>query len=117
VQQVPPRFDQQAIRAAEKQDMGIFIISASDKGGMLYKPSGRLVETTAPFSPLAFNDLWLWTHAGPQIHTLVVGAARPGDFNEHVEGEQQGLPHRGAEVDVWSSCGLCRWWVLQRPRF
>lgn len=29
-----------------------------------------------------FNNLWLLRH--PEVHTLVVGAARPGDFDEHM---------------------------------
>jgi predicted aldo/keto reductase-like oxidoreductase len=56
------------------------------QGGMLYKPPRRLSEACAPLSPLAFNDMWLWSQKGPAIHTLVVGAARPTDFDEHVDG-------------------------------
>lgn len=29
--------------------------------------------------------MWLWAQQDPPIHTLVVGAARPSDFDEHVE--------------------------------
>jgi predicted aldo/keto reductase-like oxidoreductase len=32
---------------------------------------------------MAFNDLWCLTH--PEIHTLSLGAARPSDFDAHVE--------------------------------
>lgn len=28
--------------------------------------------------------MWLWAQRDPAIHTLVVGAARPSDFDEHV---------------------------------
>ncbi|NEN99285.1 MAG: aldo/keto reductase, partial [Moorea sp. SIO3I7] len=41
-----------AIEAATRHDMGVFIISPSDKGGMLYKPPQRLVELCAPLSPM-----------------------------------------------------------------
>jgi predicted aldo/keto reductase-like oxidoreductase len=72
-----------AIEAATRLDMGIFIISPSDKGGMLYNPSPRLVELCAPFSPIMFNDLFCLSHS--QVHTLSIGASRPQDFDEHLK--------------------------------
>lgn len=63
--------------------MGVFIISPSDKGGRLYKPSQKLVELCAPLSPMVFNDLFCLSH--PQVHTLSLGAARPQDFEEHLK--------------------------------
>lgn len=72
-----------AIEEATRRDMGVFIISPSDKGGMLYKPSQKLVELCRPLAPIAFNDLFCLTHE--QVHTLSVGAARPSDFDEHVD--------------------------------
>jgi predicted aldo/keto reductase-like oxidoreductase len=71
-----------AIEAASRRDMGVFIISPSDKGGMLYSPPPKLVERCRPLSPIAFNDLYCL--ARPEVHTLSVGAARPEDFDEHV---------------------------------
>ncbi len=73
----------EAIAAATRQDMGVFIISPSDKGGMLYNPPQRLVDLCAPLSPIVFNDLFCLSH--PQVHTLSVGAARPQDFDEHLK--------------------------------
>lgn len=73
-----------AIEAATRHDMGVFIISPSDKGGMLYKPTPKLVELCKPLSPMQFNDLFCLSH--PQIHTLSLGAARPSDFDEHIAG-------------------------------
>jgi len=72
-----------AIAAATERDMGVFIISPSDKGGMLYKPSPKLVELCAPVSPIVFNNLFCLSH--PQVHTLSIGAARPQDFDEHLK--------------------------------
>lgn len=72
-----------AIEAARRHDMGVFIISPSDKGGMLYKPSRKLVELCRPLSPIVFNDLFCLSH--PQVHTLSIGAARPTDLDEHVK--------------------------------
>jgi uncharacterized protein len=47
----------EAVRAAQRHDMGVFIISAADKGGMLYRPPKRLAELCGPLSPLVFNDV------------------------------------------------------------
>ena len=71
-----------AIAAATRQDMGVFIISPSDKGGKLYNPPPRLVDLCAPLSPIVFNNLFCLSH--PQVHTLSIGAARPQDFDEHL---------------------------------
>jgi len=76
-------FNWPAIELATKHDMGVFIISPSDKGGKLYAPSQKLVQLTDPLSPIVFNDLWCL--ARPQIHTLSIGAARPTDFDEHLK--------------------------------
>jgi hypothetical protein len=72
-----------AILDATHHDMGVFIISPSDKGGMLYNPPQKLVDLCAPLSPMVFNDLFCLSH--PQIHTLSIGAARPSDFDEHLK--------------------------------
>jgi predicted aldo/keto reductase-like oxidoreductase len=71
-----------SVRAAAERDMGVFIISPSDKGGMLYAPPASMVEWCKPLSPIQFNDLWCL--ARPEVHTLSVGASRPEDFEEHV---------------------------------
>ena len=63
--------------------MGVFIISPNDKGGKLYDPPKKLVDLCAPLSPMIFNDLYCL--ARPEVHTLSCGAARPGDFDEHVK--------------------------------
>lgn len=72
-----------AIAAATQQDMGVFIISPTDKGGHLYSPPQKLVDLCAPLSPIVFNDLFCLSH--PQVHTLSLGAARPSDFDEHLK--------------------------------
>ncbi|MDJ0633923.1 MAG: aldo/keto reductase [Xenococcaceae cyanobacterium MO_188.B29] len=72
-----------AIEAAKKQDMGVFIISPSDKGGKLYAPPPKLVELCQPLSPMMFNDLFCLSY--PEVHTLSLGAARPTDFDEHLK--------------------------------
>ncbi len=72
-----------AIEAATAHDMGVFIISPSNKGGLLYQPSPTLIELCRPYSPMVFNDLFCLSH--PQIHTLSLGAACPADFDEHLK--------------------------------
>jgi predicted aldo/keto reductase-like oxidoreductase len=68
--------------AARARDMGVFIISPNDKGGRLYDPPPKLAQLCAPLTPMQFNDLYCL--ARPEVHTLSCGAARPGDFDEHV---------------------------------
>ena len=72
-----------AIEAATRQDMGVFIISPSDKGGKLYAPPKKLVDLCKPLSPMVFNNLFCLSHT--QVHTLSIGAANPTDFDEHLK--------------------------------
>jgi predicted aldo/keto reductase-like oxidoreductase len=72
----------QAIELATQLDLGVFIISPSNKGGLLYEPSSKLVEICQPLTPMVFNDLFCLSH--PQVHTLSIGAAKPQDFEEHL---------------------------------
>jgi predicted aldo/keto reductase-like oxidoreductase len=62
--------------------MGVFIISPNDKGGKLQEPTPKISELCAPMTPMEFNDLYCL--ARPQVHTLSIGASKPGDFDEHV---------------------------------
>ena len=71
-----------SLAAAKKNDMGVFIISPNDKGGMLYQPPAKLTQATSPLSPMEFNTLFCLRD--PRIHTLSIGAARPTDFDEHL---------------------------------
>ena len=72
-----------AIAAATRHDLGVFIISPTNKGGLLNQPSAKLVELCQPLSPIVFNNLFCLSH--PQIHTLSIGAATPSDFDEHLK--------------------------------
>ncbi|HMP72250.1 MAG TPA: aldo/keto reductase [Kiritimatiellia bacterium] len=82
-----------AIDAAKKHDMGVFIISPTDKGGRLFEPPPKLVELCRPLSPIAFNDLFCL--ACPDVHTLSLGAAKASDLDEHVEAMKR-LPEAAA---------------------
>ncbi len=76
------------VRLMKEKDMGMFIISAYDKGGRLYAPSKKLRSLTLPeLEPIQFGSLWLWAHEEldeekAPIHTFTVGAARPSDLDE-----------------------------------
>ncbi len=70
------------VEAAAKQDMGVFIISPNDKGGVLYHPTQKMAGLCDPLSPMQWNDLYCLSR--PEVHTLSIGAAKPSDFDEHV---------------------------------
>ena len=72
-----------AILEARKQDMGVFIISPNDKGGLLYQPSEKLIELTAPLHPMVFNGLFCLSR--PEVHTLSCGVSKPEDFDIHMD--------------------------------
>jgi uncharacterized protein len=72
-----------AIEAAQRHDMGVFIISPSDKGGQLYNPPQKLVDLCYPLSPMVFNDLFCLSRS--PVNTLSLGAAKPEDFYEHLK--------------------------------
>ena len=72
-----------AVQEAARRDMGIFIISPTEKGGCLHQPSEKLSRLCAPLSPMIFNDLFCLMH--PEVHTISIGAAKPSDFDEHLK--------------------------------
>lgn len=81
-----------AIVRAAAHDMGVFVISPTDKGGHLHSPSARIRELCAPLHPIVFNDLFCLhaclprgAGAGAAVHTLSLGAARPADLDLHLE--------------------------------
>jgi predicted aldo/keto reductase-like oxidoreductase len=63
---------------AAERDMGVFIISPGDKGGMLYSPPEKLKNLCAPFSPLVLTYRWLLSD--PRITTLSTGPAIPNEL-------------------------------------
>ena len=87
-------FNWPAVEAATRHDMGVFIISPNDKGGKLYEPTEKLAALCAPLHPMQFNALWCLSR--PEVHTLSIGAARPGDFDSPLEA----LAHYGQAAEV-----------------
>ena len=72
-----------ALEAAAKFDLGVFIISPTDKGGHLHSPSAKLRSLCSPLHPIIFNDLFCL--ADKRIHTISVGASTIQDFMLHME--------------------------------
>ncbi len=89
-----------AIELAHQHDMGVFIISPSDKGGMLYTPPERLVQLCQPFSPLELNYRFLLSD--PRITTLSLGAAHPSELEcplEVADRVEPLTPEEGAAIE------------------
>lgn len=72
-----------ALEAAAEKNMGVFIISPTDKGGMLQAPPQCLEKVCAPLSPMQFNDLFCLQRA--EVQTISVGAARLSDIDDHLD--------------------------------
>ncbi len=120
------RRNEPAIAAATARDMGVFIISPSDKGGMLYKPTPTWTDACAPLHPIVFNDLWCLRDK--RVHTLSLGSASVNDYDLHVEADalldqadalvppierkldalmQQAIGHASPEAFSWSGVPEC----------
>ena len=72
-----------AIKLARKFDVGVFIISPTDKGGHLHSPSEKLLDLCRPLHPIVFNDLFCLMNQ--DVHTISVGIANITDFAHHLE--------------------------------
>ena len=72
-----------AINLAKKYDVGVFIISPTDKGGHLHTPSSKLIDLCKPLHPIVFNDLFCLRNK--DVHTISVGIAKESDFEHHLE--------------------------------
>jgi len=79
-----------AVELAAAMDMGVYIISPTDKGGQLFNPPPRLAELCRPLTPIEFNQRWLL--AQPEVHTLSLGAASPAEFDAHLKGVSRDGP-------------------------
>ncbi|WP_017301230.1 aldo/keto reductase [Nodosilinea nodulosa] len=66
------------LELAARHDLGVFIISPGDKGGMLYSPPEVLKDLCAPFSPLELTYRWLLSD--PRVTTLSTGPAIPAEL-------------------------------------
>ncbi len=71
------------IDLAHKYDLGVFVISPTDKGGHLHTPSTKMLELCSPLHPIVFNDLFCLRNKN--VHTISVGIAKEKDFDLHLE--------------------------------
>jgi predicted aldo/keto reductase-like oxidoreductase len=71
-----------ALAAAKERNMGVFIISPTDKGGMLQQAPEKLCALSSPLTPMQLNDLLCLQR--PEVNTISIGASCPGDFNAHL---------------------------------
>lgn len=83
-----------AVQKAAEKDMGVLIISPSDKGGKLYAPPDVLTELCAPYSPVGLNHRFCLTTPG--VTTCTVGGAHPDQLDLHLAIADMG-PERTAE--------------------
>lgn len=67
-----------AIALATEHDLGVFIISPADKGGLLYTPPETLRQQCAPFEPLHLTYRWLLSQSS--VTTLSIGPAIPDEL-------------------------------------
>jgi len=72
-----------AVDLAASKDMGVFIISANDKGGQLSTSPQKLKDLTAPLHPIEWNARFCLSHS--EIHTLSFGLPVTVQF-EHIDG-------------------------------
>jgi uncharacterized protein len=87
-----------AIALAAQKQMGVFIISPADKGGMLHNPPQTLVELCQPYSPLALNYRFLLSDR--RITTLSLGAAQPSELDVPLQSSNSDHPLDIAEVEI-----------------
>ena len=71
-----------ALKLAGEMDMGVFIISPNEKGGMLFKPSEKVKNLCKPLTPIVFNGRFCLSH--PEITTLSMGIHEPKHFPQNL---------------------------------
>ena len=71
-----------AVRLAGEKDIGVFIISPNEKGGMLWNPSQKVKDTCHPLTAIEFNGRFCLSH--PQITTLSMGIHEPEHFSQNL---------------------------------
>ncbi len=88
-----------AVARAAELDMGVFIISPNDKGGMLFEPPKRLAGLCRPLTPMEMNARWLLSQ--PEVHTLSIGSARPTDIDALLAAAERPGPLDAGEQRVF----------------
>ena len=71
-----------ALELAAHKDLGVFIISPNEKGGMLWRPSKIVEEICHPLTAIQFNGRFCLSH--PQITTLSMGMNESEHFPQNL---------------------------------
>ena len=82
-----------AVQLAGEKDIGVFIISPNEKGGLLWNPSDKVEEICHPSTAIAFNGQFCLSH--PEITTLSMGIHEPEHFPQNfsiLNGEDYSTP-------------------------
>ncbi len=81
-----------AVQLAGEKDIGVFIISPNEKGGLLWKPSLIVQEKCDPMTAIEFNGRFCLQH--PEITTLSMGMHEPEHFPQNLSilGNKQNFP-------------------------
>lgn len=69
-----------AVEAANKRDMGVFIISPNDKGGQLFNAPQKVRNATQPLTPIQWNARFCLSNKA--VHTLSFGITEKPHFEE-----------------------------------
>ena len=103
-----------AVALAHEHDMGVFIISPADKGGMLYTPPQTLQELCQPFTPLELNYRFLLSDS--RITTLSIGAANPTELEPICPVTDRDEPLNPQEVETLDCLNAHQQAVLKTDR-
>ncbi len=79
-----------AIALAQEKDLGVFIISPTDKGGMLHTPPATLTQLCQPFTPMELNYRFLLSDR--RITTLSIGPANAEQLINPLQIADQDFP-------------------------
>ena len=71
------------LNAAKRFDLGVFIISPTDKGGHLHTPSIKFSNLCKPLHPIVFNDLFCLRDN--RVHTISVGLSKIEELDLHLK--------------------------------
>lgn len=70
------------VQRATELDMGVFIISPNEKGGMLFKPTEKLRALSGPYHPMNLAQRWLISDH--RVHTLSLGIGHIEEYESHM---------------------------------
>jgi predicted aldo/keto reductase-like oxidoreductase len=72
-----------AVQLAGEKDIGVFIISPNEKGGLLWKPSEKVKLSVKPLTAIQFSGRFCLSH--PEVTTLSMGMHAPEHFPQNLE--------------------------------